>query len=85
VLEREKLADVHQKGYIRYKPGLRSPTSFFLVPKVWAAGAAPSDKGQGYDSSKVLDVRMVYDGTKSGLNEVLYTPWFKLPNVSTMV
>ncbi|KAL7561660.1 hypothetical protein ACA910_018550 [Epithemia clementina (nom. ined.)] len=26
------------------------------------------------------DIRMVYDGTKSGLNECLYAPWFPLPN-----
>ena len=27
---------------------------------------------------------MVYDGTKSGLNDVLYAPWFALPTVDTM-
>ncbi|KAL7569764.1 hypothetical protein ACA910_005707 [Epithemia clementina (nom. ined.)] len=26
------------------------------------------------------DVRMVYDGTKSGLNKCLYAPWFFLPD-----
>ena len=30
------------------------------------------------------DVRMVYDGTKSGLNDALYAPWFALPTVDTM-
>ena len=30
------------------------------------------------------DIRMVYDGTKSGLNESLFAPWFALPRVDTM-
>ena len=30
------------------------------------------------------DIRMVYDGTKSGLNEALFAPWFALPRVDTM-
>ena len=30
------------------------------------------------------DIRMVYDGTKSRLNESLYAPWFALPTVDTM-
>ena len=30
------------------------------------------------------DVRIVYDGSKSGLNESLFTPWFALPTVDSM-
>lgn len=30
------------------------------------------------------DIRMVYDGTRSGLNDALWAPWFALPRVSTM-
>lgn len=30
------------------------------------------------------DIRMVYDGSKSGLNDALWAPWFALPNVDTM-
>ncbi|KAL7579543.1 hypothetical protein ACA910_007918 [Epithemia clementina (nom. ined.)] len=30
------------------------------------------------------DVRMVYDGTKSGLNECLYAPWFFLPDLDAL-
>lgn len=30
------------------------------------------------------DIQMVYDGTKSGLNNSLYAPWFALPTVDTM-
>ena len=31
------------------------------------------------------DIRMVYDGTKSGLNHVLHAPWFGLATVDTML
>ena len=31
------------------------------------------------------DVRMVYDGTKSGLNAVLFAPWFALASVDSML
>jgi hypothetical protein len=27
------------------------------------------------------DIRMVYDGMKSGLNEAMWAPWFSLPMV----
>jgi len=29
------------------------------------------------------DIRMVYDGTRSGLNDVLWAPWFPLPTVTS--
>ena len=31
------------------------------------------------------DIRMVYDGTKSGLNAALFAPWFGLGNVNAML
>ncbi|KAL7579670.1 hypothetical protein ACA910_021820 [Epithemia clementina (nom. ined.)] len=31
------------------------------------------------------DVKMVYDGTKSGLNACLYAPWFMLPDADGLV
>ncbi|KAL7559822.1 hypothetical protein ACA910_003985 [Epithemia clementina (nom. ined.)] len=31
------------------------------------------------------DIRMVYDGTKSGLNAALFAPWFSLATVDTML
>ena len=31
------------------------------------------------------DIRMVYDGTKSGLNAALFSPWFGLGNVNAML
>mmetsp|Transcript_3704 Transcript_3704/g.5803 ORF Transcript_3704/g.5803 Transcript_3704/m.5803 type:complete len:194 (+) Transcript_3704:1920-2501(+) len=30
------------------------------------------------------DIRMVYDGSKSGLNDCSWAPWFPLPTVETM-
>jgi hypothetical protein len=30
------------------------------------------------------DIRMVYDGSRSGLNQVLWAPWFALPTVTSM-
>ena len=36
------------------------------------------DKGQD-------DIRMVYDGTKSGLNESLWAPWFPFPTIESML
>ncbi|KAL7565773.1 hypothetical protein ACA910_010211 [Epithemia clementina (nom. ined.)] len=31
------------------------------------------------------DIRMVYDGTKSGLNDCLYAPWFILPDADVLL
>jgi hypothetical protein len=33
----------------------------------------------------LTDIRMVYDGTSCGLNEVLFAPWFALPTVDAML
>lgn len=33
----------------------------------------------------LTDIRMVYDGTKSGLNEMLWAPWFPLPTVDSLL
>jgi hypothetical protein len=33
----------------------------------------------------LTDIRMVYDGTKSGLNEMLWAPWFPLPTVESLL
>jgi hypothetical protein len=32
----------------------------------------------------LYDILMVYDGTKSGLNDCLFAPWFALPTMNTM-
>mmetsp|Transcript_8332 Transcript_8332/g.12121 ORF Transcript_8332/g.12121 Transcript_8332/m.12121 type:complete len:644 (-) Transcript_8332:24-1955(-) len=31
------------------------------------------------------DIRMVYDGTKSGLNDAMFAPWFPLPTVEQLL
>jgi hypothetical protein len=33
----------------------------------------------------LTDIRMVYDGTKSGLNEMLWAPWLPLPTVDSLL
>jgi hypothetical protein len=30
------------------------------------------------------DIRLVYDGTRSGLNESVHAPWFALPTIDNM-
>ena len=37
-----------------------------------------------FDVVKKDDIRMVYDGSKSGLNDALWAPWFALPTINTM-
>jgi hypothetical protein len=38
-----------------------------------------------FDVPKVDDIRMVYDGSKSGLNKALWAPWFSLSTIDTML
>jgi hypothetical protein len=33
----------------------------------------------------LTNIRMVYDGTKSGLNAVLWAPWFPLPTIDSLL
>ena len=66
---KEKLQTVIDKGYIEM-------TELELVEAMMFMFHVP--KGE-------TDIRMVYDGSKSGLNESLYSPWFALPTVDTMV
>ncbi|KAL7573165.1 hypothetical protein ACA910_018829 [Epithemia clementina (nom. ined.)] len=33
----------------------------------------------------IHNIHMVYNGTKSGLNNCLYTPWLNLPNADVMI
>ena len=37
-----------------------------------------------FDVVKGDDIYMVYDGSKSGLNDSLWAPWFALPTIDTM-
>jgi hypothetical protein len=32
----------------------------------------------------LTDIRIVFDGTACGLNDMLWAPWFRLPTVKTM-
>ena len=37
-----------------------------------------------FHDSRCSDIRMVYDGSKSGLNDALWAPWFALPAIDNM-
>jgi hypothetical protein len=84
-------------GELSWKRKQRGPGSVELIPIVHDKLATIRDKGyvevgpiwslmpffnvpKGKD-----DVRMVYDGTKSGLNDHLFAPWFSLPTVDMLV
>ena len=58
----EKLSSVLRKGYVVIKDEVKSLTHFFPVAKTW--------KGERVDK-RVDDTRMVYDATKSGLNDAV--------------
>ena len=66
---KEKLQGVIDKGYIEM-------IDIELVEAMMFMFHVP--KGE-------TDIRMVYDGTKSGLNDALYSPWFSLPTIDTMI
>ena len=69
---RTKLSSVLKKGYVSIGENVKSLTHFFLVAKTW--------KGEG--SEKIVDeIRMVYDAAKLDLNDVVWDPWFSMPNV----
>ena len=66
---KEKLDNVMEKGYIEL-------VDIKLVEALMFMFHVP--KGEA-------DIHMVYDGSKSGLNEALYSPWFLLPTVDSMI
>jgi hypothetical protein len=65
---REKVGAVIERGYIVRCSPAEVRSLMFM-----------SDVPKGDD-----DVRMVYDGSRSGLNEALWAPWFALPMVDAM-
>lgn len=67
----DKLWRVRERGYITPGPVV-SLMNVFAVPKV-------KDK-----TGAVLDVRPVYNTTKSGLNEAVWAPLFWLPTTETL-
>lgn len=64
----KKVGKVVDKGYIQLV-GLKEIAALMYMFDV--------PKGE-------WDIRMVYDGSKSGLNLVLFAPWFSLPTVDGM-
>jgi hypothetical protein len=46
--------------------------NFFSLPKVTVFNEANGE-------DKILEIRMVYNGTSCGLNPILSAPWFVLP------
>ena len=67
-LVKGKLMKVLNKGYI-VRANAKEITAFMFMFHV--------PKGES-------DVRIVYDGSRSGLNETIYAPWFALPTVNSM-
>lgn len=62
---------VRQKGYAQEQVETYF-TKYFPVSKTW----------KEEKSMKVVDeIRMVYDTTKSGLNDTVWTPWFTLQTI----
>jgi hypothetical protein len=75
----------------------RLPRDHKDIPKVIEKLCDARDKGYidlGLVQSMILffevpkgltDIRMVYDGMKSGLNEMLWAPWFSLPMIDSLL
>ena len=60
------------RGYITLVDDIRFLTHFFLVPKTWKV----------VDGKQVPDdIRMVYDATRSSLNQAIWAPWFPMPTI----
>ena len=64
-----KLQKVVDRGYIDIVDDVEKVKSFMFMFDV--------PKGDS-------DIRMVYDGSRSGFNESIWVPWFALPTVETM-
>ena len=72
---KEKLKKVIDRGYITPCDRVQSLTHFFSVPKTYLE----------VNGKKVVDdIRMVYDSTRSGLNEAVWTPWFPMPTATSL-
>ena len=68
--EKEKVNQVRQRDYIEPRP-TASLMPYFSVVKVMDPDGT------------VKDIRMVYNGSKSRLNGVLFAPHFTLPTAKT--
>lgn len=69
---RKKLSSILRKRYVVVKDNMKYLTHFPPVVRTWKDGR--SKKG-------VDEIRMVYDATKSGLNDAVWAPWFTMPTV----
>lgn len=65
---KNKVAKVIDRGYIQLCPQDKLASLMFMF-----------DVPKGDD-----DIRMVYDASKSGLNDALWAPWFSLPTIDSM-
>ena len=71
---RVKLNSVRDKSYIRLNEKVKYFTNLSPVAKTMKIA----------DSEEVIDeIRMIYDATKSGLNESILDPWFSLHTVES--
>ena len=67
-----KIVDLLEKGYVSQLPQqATSDVDYFAVPKVTGP------------NGEVLDVRVVFNGTSSGLNDAIWAPSFWLPTADT--
>ena len=73
---KEKLKVIHEKDYVSCDQGVKSLTHFFPVAKTWK---------QENGVKTVDETQMVYDATKSGLNDAVFAPWFAMPTVNTLL
>ena len=73
----EKIGDIRRKKYVTKlkNNNICSFVDFFGVPKV--LGPPPEEE--------ILDIRVVYDGTRCGLNPLIWSPRFWLPTAHTAI
>jgi hypothetical protein len=80
----EKITDVIQKNYVALLPYTVSDVNYFSVPKPYTVSnvdyfSVPKVIVEGV----VINIRTVYNGTSSGLNEAVWAPKFWLPTPDT--
>ena len=61
----KELSSALKKGYVAIEENAKFLTHFSPVAKTW--------KGEEFEK-KVDEMRMVYDATKSGLNDAVWVP-----------
>ena len=71
---KEKLRKVIDREYITPCDKVESLTRFFPVSKTYLEVNGKKD---------IDDIRMVYDITRSGLNEAVWAPWLPIPTATS--